>query len=48
MFLKSKIKQGIAALDDIVYNTREIVRPNRKNPRNHRPKQQHYMNNKQI
>ena len=48
MFLKSKIKEAIAAFDDIVYNTREIVRPNRKNPRNHRPKKQHYMNYKQI
>lgn len=48
MFLKSKIKQAIAALDDIVYNTREIVRLNRKNPHNHRPKQQHFMNYKQL
>jgi hypothetical protein len=48
MFLKSKVKQAIAAFDDIVYNTRGIVRPNRKNPRNHRPKQQHYMNYKHI
>jgi hypothetical protein len=48
IFLKNKIKEGIAAFDDIVYKTREIVRPNRANPRNHKPKRQHYMNYKDI
>ena len=48
MFLRNKIKEGIAAFDDIVYQTREIVRPNRINPRKHKPKRQHHMNYKQI
>ena len=48
MFLKNKIKEGIAAFDDIVYKSREIVRPNRTNPRKHKPKRQHHMNYKQV
>lgn len=48
IFLKNKIKKGIAAFDDIVYKTREIIRPNRKNPRNHKPKRQHHMNYKNL
>jgi hypothetical protein len=48
MFLKNKIKEGIAAFDDIVYKSREIVRPNRTNPRKHKPKRQHHMNYKHI
>ncbi|MCX8490735.1 MAG: hypothetical protein ORN54_06675 [Cyclobacteriaceae bacterium] len=42
MFLKSKIKEAIFSFDHIVDSTREIVRPNRKSPCNHKPKQQHY------
>lgn len=48
IFLKNKIKEGIEAFDDIVYKTREIVRPNRTNPRNHKPKRQHHINYKHI
>jgi hypothetical protein len=48
ILLKKKVKEGIAAFDHIVYRTREIVRPNRTNPRNHKPKRQHYMNYKDI
>ena len=48
IFLKNKIRESIAAFDEIVYKTREIVRPNRTNPRNHKPKRQHYMNYKDI
>ncbi len=48
MFLKNKIKEGIAAFDHIVYQTGEIVRPNRSNPRKHKPKRQYHINYKQI
>ena len=48
LFIKKKVKQGLEAFDDIVYKTREIVRPNRSNPRNHKPKRPYYMNYKDI
>ncbi len=46
MFLKKQIASSIAAFDEIVYKTREIVRPNRKNERKKRPKRPYYMNYK--
>lgn len=47
-FLKNKFQQAIVAFDDIVYKTRELVRPNRSNPRNHRPKRRHHMAYKRL
>ena len=38
MFLKKKFKKVLMAFDDLVYKTRELIRPNRSNPRNHKPK----------
>lgn len=38
IFIKKQYKKAIEAFDDIVYKTREIIRPNRKNPRNHKQK----------
>ena len=43
IFLKKKFKKAMEAFDDIVYKTREIIRPNRKNPRNHKPKKLYNM-----
>lgn len=48
MFLKRKFYQALNAFDDLVYKTREIIRPKRSNPRKHRPKNQRYMNYKPI
>jgi hypothetical protein len=48
IFLKNKFKKAIEAFDDLVYKTREIIRPNRKNPRNHRPKKLYNMVYKRL
>lgn len=48
MFLKNKYKQALEAFDEVVFNTREIVRPNRRVKRHKRPKKPHYMNYKPI
>jgi hypothetical protein len=48
MLLKRQIEAAIKAFDDIVYNTREIVRPDRKNERKKRPKKLYYMNYKSL
>lgn len=48
VFLKLNFKKAIEAFDHIVYNTRELVRPGRKNPRKHRPKKLFPMNHKQL
>jgi len=48
MFIKKKFKQGLDAFDKIVYNTREIIRPGRKNPRKHRAKTPYSMNYKRL
>ena len=48
MFIKRKFKQAIQAFDQIVYQTRELLRTNRKNPRKKRPKKQYHMNYKPI
>jgi len=45
---KGNINGAIEAFDTIVYNTREIVRPDRKNERKKRPKKLHYMNYKAL
>jgi hypothetical protein len=48
IFIKKQFKKAIAAFDDIVYKTRELIRPNRKNERKHKPKRQYHMNYKRI
>jgi hypothetical protein len=48
LILKNKVKEALAAFDDIVYNTREIVRPGRKFARKKRPKKLYYMNYKDL
>lgn len=48
VFIKKQFLRAIQAFDDIVSKTREIIRPNRSNPRNHRPKKQHHSNYKPI
>lgn len=48
LLLKGNIHKAIAAFDRIVYKTREIVRPGRKNERKKRPKKLHYMNYKVL
>ena len=48
IFLKKKFKKAIEAFDDLVYKTREIIRPNRKNPRNHKPKKLYNMVYKRL
>ena len=48
MFIKSKCKQAIQAFDRLIYLTREVLRPNRKNPRKKRPKKQYHSNYKPL
>lgn len=47
-FLKNQFKRAIKAFDDVVYKTRELVRPGRSNPRNHKPKRKYYMTYKRL
>jgi len=48
MFIKRKCKQAIQAFDKIIYQTRELLRPHRKNPRKKRPKKQYPINYKTL
>ena len=48
LFLKNRIKEAIAAFDSIVSQTREIIRPGRKNERKKRLKKLYYMNYKPL
>jgi Transposase DDE domain len=48
VFIKRQFKKAIAAFDDIVYKTRELIRPDRKNERKHKPKRQYHMNYKRL
>ncbi len=48
MLLKKQYKKALKAFDDIVFNTREIIRPDRKNERNHRKKKPYSMNYKRL
>ncbi len=48
MFMKRKFEQAIEVFDNLVFKTREIIRPNRSNPRNHRPKKRRSMNYKKL
>ena len=46
LFLKRTYRSAIEAFDSLMIKTLEIIRPNRKNPRNKKTKQIHYMNYK--
>ncbi len=49
IFIKQQYSKAIEALDDIVYRTREIIRPNRKkNKRKHHKKKNLPMNYKRL
>ena len=48
LFLRNKMKMALAAFDSIVSQTREIIRPGRKNERKKRPKKLYYMNYKPL
>ena len=48
IFIKKDTKRALKSFDNIVFNTREIVRPNRKNERKHRQKKQYSMNYKRL
>jgi len=48
LFLKNNMKNAIKAFDSIVRQTREIIRPGRKNERKKRPKKLYYMNYKPL
>lgn len=48
IIFKKLIKTALAAFDDLVYKTREIIRPGRSNPRKHRQKKPYNMNYKPL
>lgn len=48
LFVKGDYQGALNAFDDIVSKTREVIRPNRKNPRKHRPKKPYSMNYKNL
>jgi len=48
LFLKNQFTKAIQAFDDIVYKTREVIRPDRKNERKHRQKKPYCMNYKRL
>jgi len=48
VFIKQQFTKAIATLDDIVYKTREIIRPDRKNERKHHVKKTYRMNYKRL
>jgi hypothetical protein len=48
MFLKRKFNESLETFDEIVYKTREIVRPDRSEPRPKKPKKPYSMNYKRL
>lgn len=48
IFLARTVRIALNAFDAIVYKTRELIRPGRKNERKKRPKKLHYMNYKRL
>lgn len=48
VFIKQQYEKALKAFDDIVYNTREIIRPNRKNERKHHQEKPYSMNYKRL
>jgi hypothetical protein len=48
VLIRQQYKTALEAFDDVVKKTREIIRPNRKVPRNKKPKRLYYMNYKRL
>lgn len=48
IFIRRDFKNALAAFDELMMNTCEIIRPGRTNPRNHKPKKVYYMNKKRL
>jgi hypothetical protein len=48
IFIKRKFEEGLKAFDELVYKTREIIRPNRTVPRKKKPKRPYHMNVKPL
>ena len=48
IFIKKDFKKALEAFDGLMTKTCEIIRPNRANPRNHKPKKVYYMNKKKL
>jgi len=48
IFIRKRVKKALEAFDKIVESTREIIRPNRKEERKHRPKKIYCMNYKRL
>lgn len=48
IFIKQKPREALTAFEENVFNTREIIRPGRSNPRNHKPRRKYYMNYKDL
>lgn len=48
MFVKRKFKQALDSFDSIIYQSREVVRPGRSEPRPQKPKKQYHMNYKPL
>jgi len=48
IFVKNKYEEALKAFDDVVYKTREIIRPGRKNERKHKKKKPYCMNYKRL
>lgn len=48
IFLKKQYEKALDCFDKIVYSTREVIRPNRKNERKHRQKKPYSMNYKRL
>lgn len=48
IFISRKLNNFLKYFDQIVYETREIIRPNRKYERKKKPKRQYHMNYKPL
>jgi len=48
LFIKKLIKKALKAFDSVVFETREIIRPGRKEPRKHHQKRLYHMNYKRL
>jgi hypothetical protein len=48
VFIQKMIKQALEAFDDLIFRTREVVRPGRKVPRPKKKKRSYYMNYKPL
>ncbi len=48
IFIKKQYEKALESFDKIVYSTREIIRPDRKNERKHRQKKPYSMNYKRL